>query len=80
MASGVANARELIEEIRAGRAQYDFVEVRHGWVRDWQLGKYGGQVGGGHNARQLIEEIRAGRVRSTTVWQRAAPVAASLLS
>jgi iron only hydrogenase large subunit-like protein len=30
VASGIANARELIEEIRAGRAQYDFVEVRQG--------------------------------------------------
>lgn len=27
VASGIANARELIEEIRTGRAQYDFVEV-----------------------------------------------------
>lgn len=27
VASGIANARELIEDIRAGRAQYDFVEV-----------------------------------------------------
>jgi len=27
VASGIANARELIEEIKAGRAQYDFVEV-----------------------------------------------------
>ena len=29
VASGIANARELIEDIKAGRASYDFVEVRH---------------------------------------------------
>lgn len=28
VASGIANARKLVEEVRAGRANYDFVEVR----------------------------------------------------
>lgn len=27
MCSGIKNARQLVEEVRAGRADYDFVEV-----------------------------------------------------
>jgi hypothetical protein len=27
VASGIANARDLLADIKAGRAQYDFVEV-----------------------------------------------------
>jgi hypothetical protein len=30
VASGIMNARQLVEDIRAGRAQYDFVEVMMG--------------------------------------------------
>ena len=38
VASGIANARELIEEIKAGKVQYDFVEV---------MSCPGGCIGGG---------------------------------
>jgi hypothetical protein len=31
VASGIASARTLLEEIKAGRASYDFVEVGVKW-------------------------------------------------
>ena len=49
--SGLGNARKLIEQIKAGRAQYDFVEV---------MACPGGCVGGGGQPIDLEDEERYG--------------------
>lgn len=48
VASGVANARRLVEEVKAGRARYDFIEVRAGAVGWWSS-----------SARRLCERVSA---------------------
>jgi iron-only hydrogenase group A len=53
VAHGLVNARKLIEEIRAGRANYHFIEV---------MTCPGGCIGGGGQPRMTTNEIRKARI------------------
>ncbi|MDD4890968.1 MAG: NADH-dependent [FeFe] hydrogenase, group A6 [Phycisphaerae bacterium] len=53
VAHGLSNARTLLEEIRAGRASYHFVEV---------MTCPGGCIGGGGQPRMTTNEIRKARI------------------
>lgn len=55
VASGIANARELIEEIKAGRAQYDFVEV---------MSCPGGCIGGGGQPKTRGHDVLQKRMNA----------------
>ncbi|KAF8060297.1 hndD [Scenedesmus sp. PABB004] len=53
VASGVANARRLVEEVRAGRAHYDFVEV---------MSCPGGCIGGGGQPKTRGPDVLSRRM------------------
>lgn len=65
--SGVVNARKLVEDVRAGRANYDFVEVRASLPERlivrllWRVKRVWFKVCSGVvNARKLFDNVRAG--------------------
>ena len=65
VASGLANARELIEKIKSGEASYDFVEI---------MACPGGCVGGGGQPIADGEELAPERAPTLYTLDRGAPV------
>ena len=57
VASGLANARKVVEDIRSGRAQYDFVEI---------MACPGGCVGGG--GQPFIDGYEQAEERGQTLY------------
>jgi NADP-reducing hydrogenase subunit HndD len=55
VAHGLGNAREVIERIKAGKAQYHFVEI---------MGCPGGCIGGGGQPRMTDDEVRKARIEA----------------
>ena len=64
VASGLANARAVVEDIRAGRAQYDFVEI---------MACPGGCAGGG--GQPIHDGVELAEKRGSVLWNidKAAP-------
>ena len=56
--SGLANARNLLEDVRAGRAEYDFVEV---------MACPGGCAGGG--GQPIHEGVESAAIRGDRLWE-----------